>query len=142
MELAGRAKWACFGNKIETATGEGGNVRIVFGNRCELDLDAVDTVDAVDEENQDEDEGDLQPVLQLRDEGVLGDEAEQDANDQFPPGTFQFRARSTYVNTRLLRENGIGTIRNMNSAISAIRSMNTCESWKLLARPLTTRTEQ
>lgn len=30
------------------------------------------------------------------------------------------------MNNRLLRENGIGTMRNMNSAISAIRSMNTC----------------
>lgn len=41
--------------------------------------------------------------------------------------TFRLWERGTYVNTRLLRENGIGTMSNMNSAISAIRSMNTCE---------------
>lgn len=29
------------------------------------------------------------------------------------------------MNTLLLRENGIGMMRNMNNAISAIRSMNT-----------------
>lgn len=39
---------------------------------------------------------------------------------------FQGRRRGTYVNTRLLRENGMGMMRNINSAISAIRSMNTC----------------
>lgn len=39
---------------------------------------------------------------------------------------FPGSTEGTYVNTRLLRENGIGMMRNMNSAISAIRSMNTC----------------
>jgi hypothetical protein len=32
---------------------------VVLGERCQLNLDAVDTVDAVDEKDEDEDEGDL-----------------------------------------------------------------------------------
>lgn len=39
---------------------------------------------------------------------------------------FWTRERGTYVNTRLFRENGIGRTINMNTAISAIRIMNTC----------------
>lgn len=45
------------------------------------------------------------------------------------------------MNTRLFNEKGIGTMRNMNSAISAIRSMNTCRTRACQrAVPLTTRT--
>lgn len=41
----------------------------------ELELDPVDAVDAVNEEDQDEDKGDLHPVLYLGHDGALGDEA-------------------------------------------------------------------
>lgn len=47
----------------------------VLGGGGQLDLDAVDAVDAVDEEDQDKDKGDLQPILDLSHDGVLGDEA-------------------------------------------------------------------
>lgn len=40
-----------------------------------LDLDLVHSVDAVDEQYQDEDECDFHPVLQLGHERALGDEA-------------------------------------------------------------------
>jgi hypothetical protein len=40
-----------------------------------LDLDLVHSVDAVDEQYQDEDKGDFHPVLQFGHEGALGDEA-------------------------------------------------------------------
>jgi hypothetical protein len=66
---------------------------------CELDLNAVDTVNAVNEQDEDEDEGDLrsvryvlpshalsvssylQAVLQLRDERVLAYEGKQRSLD-------------------------------------------------------------
>lgn len=79
VEHAGQTKWARFESKTQKSIGcDRENVRIVtaLSNGGELDLDAVDTVDAVDEEDQDEDEGDLQAVLQLCDNRVLGDEAE------------------------------------------------------------------
>lgn len=40
-----------------------------------LDLDLVHSVDAVDEQYQDEDKGDLHPVLQFGHERAFGDEA-------------------------------------------------------------------
>lgn len=49
---------------------------MVLGLR-QLNLHAVHSVHAVDEENGDEDEGDLQAVLQLRDERVFAYESEQ-----------------------------------------------------------------
>lgn len=45
----------------------------------QLDLHAVDAVDGVDEEDEDKDEGDFHAVLQLGDEGALGDEGEEGA---------------------------------------------------------------
>lgn len=47
----------------------------LFGSGGELELDTVDTVHAVNKENQNEDEGNLHPVLNLGDNGVLGNEA-------------------------------------------------------------------
>jgi hypothetical protein len=47
----------------------------LFRSGGELELDAVDTVHAVNEKNQDKDEGNLHPILNLRNDGVLGDEA-------------------------------------------------------------------
>jgi hypothetical protein len=41
---------------------------------CQLDLNTVDTVDAVKEENQDEDEGNLEAVLYFGYDRVLGKE--------------------------------------------------------------------
>lgn len=41
----------------------------------ELHLDTVDAVDTVDEEDEDEDKGNLQAILDLADDLVLGDEA-------------------------------------------------------------------
>lgn len=57
-----------------------GSSTLVLG-LCKLDLPAVDSVHAVDEENEDEDEGDLQTILQLRDERILAYESEQPALD-------------------------------------------------------------
>lgn len=48
---------------------------LLLGSKRQLDLDAVDAVDAVDKENEDEDKRDLHPVLDLGDDGALGDEA-------------------------------------------------------------------
>lgn len=52
------------------------NVRclVALGGLGQLNLHPVDAVDAVNEEDENEDEGNLQTVLELRDEGVLGDE--------------------------------------------------------------------
>lgn len=49
---------------------------LVLGLR-QLNLNAVDTIDAVDEQDQDEDEGDLQAVLEFGDQWVFGDEGEE-----------------------------------------------------------------
>ena len=51
-----------------------------FGLR-QLELNAVDAVHAIDEEDQDEDEGDLQAVLEFCYYGRFGDEGEQAALD-------------------------------------------------------------
>lgn len=56
----------------------GENVRpmfCAFRGSDEFNLHAVDTVDAVDEENKDEYEADLHIVLDLGDNGALRDEA-------------------------------------------------------------------
>lgn len=45
------------------------------GNGGKFDLDPVDPVDTVDKENEDEDERNLQPILQFRDQWVLRNEA-------------------------------------------------------------------
>ncbi len=45
------------------------------GGHAEFDLDAVHTVDAVNEENEDEDKRDLHPVLDLGNDRILRDEA-------------------------------------------------------------------
>jgi hypothetical protein len=47
----------------------------VLSGGCQLNLDPINTVDTVDEENQNEDEGDLEPVLDFCDYRVLGNEA-------------------------------------------------------------------
>jgi hypothetical protein len=47
----------------------------LFGGSGELELDTVDTVHAVHKEDQDKDEGNLHPILDLCDDGVLGNEA-------------------------------------------------------------------
>ena len=55
-----------------------GSVRSLGGvlrGSDKLNLHAVDSVHAVDEQNEDEDECDFHPVLDLRDNGVLGDES-------------------------------------------------------------------
>lgn len=41
----------------------------------QLDLNPVDPVDGVDEQNQDEDKGDLEAILELRNDRVLRDES-------------------------------------------------------------------
>lgn len=43
----------------------------------QLDLNPVDPVDGVDEQNQDENEGDLEAVLELGNNGVLRDESDE-----------------------------------------------------------------
>lgn len=47
----------------------------LFGGSRELKLDAVNTVYAVNEENENEDECNLHPILYLGDNWILGDEA-------------------------------------------------------------------
>jgi hypothetical protein len=47
----------------------------LVGSGGELELDTVDAVHAINKENQNEDEGNLHPVLNLGDNGVLGNEA-------------------------------------------------------------------
>src|SRR5687767_4843549 len=73
------ALWKCVSSlRCDGVTGEGGNVRSfsrVLGGGHEFDLDAVDSVHAVDEEDEDEDECDFHPVLYLRHDLILRDEA-------------------------------------------------------------------
>lgn len=47
---------------------------VTLGSLGQLHLHPVDAVDAVNKENQDEDEGDLQTILELRNDGVFRDE--------------------------------------------------------------------
>jgi hypothetical protein len=49
--------------------------RCLLGRGHELQLDAIDSVDTIDKEDEDEYETDLHPVLNLGDDGALGDEA-------------------------------------------------------------------
>lgn len=98
---------------------------------CELNLDTVDAVDRIDEENQDEDEGNLETILELCDDGVLGDEAiwamllaalacSKRADAAVWGGA------GSYVNSFLLTVKGRGMIRTMNRAISDMRRRKTC----------------
>lgn len=94
----------------------------------ELDLDAVDTVDAVDEEDEDEDETNLHPVLDLGDDGILGDEA---VSRQVRIGVAHEARKGrvlerTHVKILRLTLKGIGTMRSMNRAISTMRRTKTC----------------
>jgi len=59
------------------SSGDGASSSTLVLGLCKLDLHAVDSVHAVDEENEDEDEGDLQAVLQLRDDGVFAYESKE-----------------------------------------------------------------
>lgn len=49
-------------------------VEVLCGD-AELKLNTVDSVNTVEEQNQDEDKGDLEPVLEGGNEGGFGDEA-------------------------------------------------------------------
>jgi len=59
----------------------GSSLLSVLSGRHELNLNAVDSVDTVDEENENEDKGDLHPILDLGNDRVLGDEGEKLALD-------------------------------------------------------------
>lgn len=48
---------------------------LVLSRNRQLDLDAVNAVDAVNEQNQDEDECNLHPILHFCNDWTLGDEA-------------------------------------------------------------------
>lgn len=128
---------------------EGGTVPVlgVVVGGCELDLHAVDPINAVDEENEDEDEDDLHPVLELRDDGVLGDKPAPRQHIPFiypmPPISQPCaasaskapgigRAGKTYVNSLRLTEKGSGMTSRPKTAISTIRMMNTYHSQRAL----------
>lgn len=100
------------------------SVLSLVGRGGELELDAVDTVHAVNEKNQDKDEGNLHPILNLRNDGVLGDKA---------VGFVSLKPRDkgrpelvlTHVKILRFTLKGMGKIRSMKSAISKTRSRKT-----------------
>lgn len=84
---------------------EGVRCLVALTGLRQFNLHPIDTVDAVDEENQDEDEGDLQAVLELRDDGILGDKTvAQDFISHLLPLAGQIglgeRAREGFVDSR------------------------------------------
>src|SRR4051812_11442823 len=50
-------------------------ILVVLGSFGKLELDSIHPIDAIDEENEDEDECDLQSVLYFRHDGIFGEEA-------------------------------------------------------------------
>lgn len=94
---------------------------LVSGSR-ELDLDTVHAVDAIDEQDQDENECDLHPVLYLGDDWILGDEAVRLTSVII---VASWALLGTHVKILLFRVKGRGTIRSMNSAISKTSSTKT-----------------
>lgn len=96
----------------------------LFGSGGELDLDAVDTVHAINEKNQDKDEGNLHPILNLRNDGVLGDKAVGFVSSK-PRNKGRLNLVLTHVKILRFTLKGVGKIRSTKSAISKTRSRKT-----------------
>lgn len=115
---------------------QGGNVRsgVALASLGELDLNAVDTVDGINKENQDKDEGNLETILELCDDGILRDEAVQGYAVSLAALSLLFQradaavwiGAGSYVKSFLLTVKGRGMMRTMNRAISDMRRRNTC----------------
>lgn len=95
-------------------------------------MNTVDAVDGIDKENQDKDEGNLETILELCDDGILRDEPVQGyavsrlvSLVQRADAAVRIGAGS-YVNSFLLTVKGRGMMRTMNRAISDMRRRNTC----------------
>lgn len=86
-------------------------------------LHPVDAVEAVDEEDEDEDKGNLHPVLYFGDQRALGDEAIVISSARGPKHIG--RCWASYVKILRLMLNGRGISNSINMAISAIRRPNT-----------------
>lgn len=95
----------------------------LFGSGSELELDTVDTVHAVNKENQNKDESNLHPVLNLGDNWVLGNEAVAPVSTVLRVEGKKFVI--THVKIFRLTLKGMGKIRSMNSPISKTRSIKT-----------------
>lgn len=99
----------------------------------ELDLDPIDTIDGVDEQDQDEDEGDLETVLELRNDWILRDEpgvghiVSRRLMLEKPGWPAPWGGAGSYVKSFLLTVNGRGMMRTMNRAISDMRRRKTCD---------------
>lgn len=105
---------------------------VIFTGSRQFELNTIDAVDAVDEENKNEDECDFQTVLQLGYEGIFRDETVGRIMLGIRVTGLQAKACArqylgTYVNILLRMANGRGIIRSMKRAISATRSRKT---WK------------
>lgn len=97
----------------------------LFGSGGELKLDAINAIDAVNEEDENEDEGNLHPVLDLGDDGILRDEA---IHVRLAVTSVEVERGKGGAHVKILRLTlkGSGTIRSMNSPISNMRRMKTC----------------
>lgn len=87
---------------------------LLLAGLSKFELDSVDAVYAVNEEDQDEDECNFHPILQLRYDGTFG------ARDRVSRCT-RHGGKGAYMNVNIFLRmvNGRGTMRSMKSVISA-----------------------
>ena len=99
---------------------------VITGGGGKLDLNTVYAVDAVDEEDEDEYERYLHPILYFGNKRIFGKETKAKVRGQRSREvTAGSRWRRTYVKILRFTVKGNGTIRTTNKPISAMSNMNT-----------------